>query len=236
MVYPSDRISRIRNTLNPGSIHLIFLGRGAFATVRRALHRASGQWFACKVITKSRFVHNPRSRQMFEREVAIMKEFDHLSPIPACRSFEHDFAPSLLAYCPNDASAILPRPIHASVYSPSLEPFSLSITRMSYALNPLMNLFRLCAKVLDLDGVRFYPIFAPVLYTFTGFIRLSGFEGEHLAHFEDESTIWLILELISGGDLLEAVINENGLCEWAVFLPLWVLRAMSPLSWLLAYA
>ncbi|CUA66579.1 serine/threonine-protein kinase Chk2 [Rhizoctonia solani] len=53
------------------------LGRGAFATVRRALHRASGQWFACKVITKSRFVHNPRSRQMFEREVTIMKEFDH---------------------------------------------------------------------------------------------------------------------------------------------------------------
>ncbi|KAJ1304862.1 hypothetical protein OPQ81_005996 [Rhizoctonia solani] len=93
------------------------LGRGAFATVRRALHRASGQWFACKVITKSRFVHNPRSRQMFEREVAIMKEFDHP---------------------------------------------------------------HICKLV---------------------------------AHFEDESTIWLILELISGGDLLEAVINENGLSE-----------------------
>ncbi|CAE7163353.1 unnamed protein product [Rhizoctonia solani] len=93
------------------------LGRGAFATVRRALHRASGQWFACKVITKSRFVHNPRSRQMFEREVTIMKEFDH--------------------------------------------PY-------------------ICKLV---------------------------------AHFEDESTIWLILELISGGDLLEAVINENGLSE-----------------------
>ncbi|KAG8689594.1 hypothetical protein FRC11_001725, partial [Ceratobasidium sp. 423] len=93
------------------------LGRGAFATVRRALHRASGQWFACKVITKSRFVHNPRSRQMFEREVAIMKEFDHP---------------------------------------------------------------HIC--------------------------KLA-------AHYEDESTIWLILELISGGDLLEAVINENGLSE-----------------------
>ncbi|CAE6374747.1 unnamed protein product [Rhizoctonia solani] len=93
------------------------LGRGAFATVRRALHRASGQWFACKVITKSRFVHNPRSRQMFEREVSIMKEFDHP---------------------------------------------------------------HICKLV---------------------------------AHFEDESTIWLILELISGGDLLEAVINENGLSE-----------------------
>ncbi|CAE6507714.1 unnamed protein product [Rhizoctonia solani] len=93
------------------------LGRGAFATVRRALHRASGQWFACKVITKSRFVHNPRSRQMFEREVTIMKEFDHP---------------------------------------------------------------HICKLV---------------------------------AHFEDESTIWLILELISGGDLLEAVINENGLSE-----------------------
>ncbi|EUC66972.1 kinase domain protein, partial [Rhizoctonia solani AG-3 Rhs1AP] len=77
------------------------LGRGAFATV----------------ITKSRFVHNPRSRQMFEREVAIMKEFDHP---------------------------------------------------------------HICKLV---------------------------------AHFEDESTIWLILELISGGDLLEAVINENGLSE-----------------------
>ncbi|CAE6432458.1 unnamed protein product [Rhizoctonia solani] len=93
------------------------LGRGAFATVRRALHRASGQWFACKVITKSRFVHNPRSRQMFEREVTIMKEFDH--------------------------------------------PYICKLA----------------------------------------------------AHYEDESTIWLILELISGGDLLEAVINENGLSE-----------------------
>ncbi|KAG9101372.1 hypothetical protein FRC06_003105 [Ceratobasidium sp. 370] len=93
------------------------LGRGAFATVRRALHRASGQWFACKVITKSRLVHNPRSRQMFQREVAIMKEFDHP---------------------------------------------------------------HICKLV---------------------------------AHFEDESTIWLILELISGGDLLEAVITESGLCE-----------------------
>ncbi|KAG9085511.1 hypothetical protein FS749_004360, partial [Ceratobasidium sp. UAMH 11750] len=91
------------------------LGRGAFATVRRALHRASGQWFACKVITKSRLVHNPRSRQMFQREVSIMKEFDHP---------------------------------------------------------------HICKLV---------------------------------AHFEDESTIWLMLELISGGDLLEAVITEGGL-------------------------
>lgn len=39
-----------------------------------------------------------------------------------------------------------------------------------------------------------------------------------VAHFEDESTIWLILELISGGDLLEAVIHESGLCEfWSWF-------------------
>ncbi|KAG8746653.1 hypothetical protein FRC10_004256 [Ceratobasidium sp. 414] len=95
----------------------ISLGRGAFATVRRALHRASGQWFACKVITKSRLVHNPRSRQMFQREVTIMKDFDHP---------------------------------------------------------------HICKLV---------------------------------AHFEDESTIWLMLELISGGDLLEAVITEGGLCE-----------------------
>ncbi|QRV94340.1 Serine/threonine-protein kinase [Ceratobasidium sp. AG-Ba] len=93
------------------------LGRGAFATVRRALHRVSGQWFACKVITKSRLVHNPRSRQMFQREVAYMKEFDHP---------------------------------------------------------------HICKLV---------------------------------AHFEDESTIWLILELITGGDLLEAVLTEGGLCE-----------------------
>jgi hypothetical protein len=69
----------------PSRTRTCSLGRGAFATVRRALHRASGQWYACKVITKSRFVHNPRSRQMFEREVAIMKDFDHVSSPSAFR-------------------------------------------------------------------------------------------------------------------------------------------------------
>ena len=53
------------------------LGKGSFATVQRAMSRETGEWFAVKVITKSRFAHNPAIKLMFERELSILQSLRH---------------------------------------------------------------------------------------------------------------------------------------------------------------
>ncbi|KAG8733473.1 hypothetical protein FRC10_012327 [Ceratobasidium sp. 414] len=53
------------------------LGQGAFGAVCRALCRTTGKWFACKIVSKSRFAHSPKKLQMVQREVAILRNLDH---------------------------------------------------------------------------------------------------------------------------------------------------------------
>ena len=53
------------------------IGKGSFATVHRAIDRATGRWRAIKIINKARFANNAQTTMMLKREVAIMKELKH---------------------------------------------------------------------------------------------------------------------------------------------------------------
>lgn len=54
------------------------LGRGAYGTVRKAVHRLTGEIFACKSIPKSKLVY-PSDVEDVQREVAIL---NHVSGHP----------------------------------------------------------------------------------------------------------------------------------------------------------
>ncbi|EMD33747.1 hypothetical protein CERSUDRAFT_125997 [Gelatoporia subvermispora B] len=51
------------------------LGKGSFATVMRAMHRATGKWFAVKVIQRSRL--RSTDSQSFTREISILERLQH---------------------------------------------------------------------------------------------------------------------------------------------------------------
>jgi serine/threonine/tyrosine protein kinase RAD53 len=54
------------------------LGKGSFASVRKAVHRATGKWFAVKMIYPSKSVGQQQSRnQTLIREISIMEKLDH---------------------------------------------------------------------------------------------------------------------------------------------------------------
>jgi len=54
------------------------LGKGSFATVRKAVHKATGKWYAMKMIYPSKSVGQQESRnQNLIREISIMEKLDH---------------------------------------------------------------------------------------------------------------------------------------------------------------
>lgn len=54
------------------------LGHGSFATVMKALHRASGEWFAVKIIHGSKIRGGDEARlQSFMREISILESLAH---------------------------------------------------------------------------------------------------------------------------------------------------------------
>jgi serine/threonine protein kinase len=55
------------------------LGKGSFATVRRAIHRESGKWFAVKMIEPSKATKHGRNTKTstFAREISIMEKLEH---------------------------------------------------------------------------------------------------------------------------------------------------------------
>lgn len=56
----------------------IELGKGSFATVRKAVHKATGKWYAMKMIYPSKSVGQQESRnQNLIREISIMEKLDH---------------------------------------------------------------------------------------------------------------------------------------------------------------
>ncbi|KAG8885773.1 hypothetical protein FRB97_009478 [Tulasnella sp. 331] len=53
------------------------LGTGSFATVRKAYSKVSKDVFACKIMAKSKLQHNPKQKEYFERELAILQTLRH---------------------------------------------------------------------------------------------------------------------------------------------------------------
>ena len=55
------------------------LGKGSFATVRRAIHRESGKWYAVKMIEASKATKHGRNTKTstFAREISIMEKLEH---------------------------------------------------------------------------------------------------------------------------------------------------------------
>jgi serine/threonine/tyrosine protein kinase RAD53 len=53
------------------------LGKGSFATVMKAIERATGKWFAIKIITEKHNRPADQNRVAFSREIDIMKRLKH---------------------------------------------------------------------------------------------------------------------------------------------------------------
>lgn len=66
------------------------IGKGSFATVKRAISRADGSWAAIKIINKARFTNQPKTFRMLEREVEILKSIQHAHIIGFLDYFEDD--------------------------------------------------------------------------------------------------------------------------------------------------
>ncbi|TIB04695.1 hypothetical protein E3P96_01526 [Wallemia ichthyophaga] len=66
------------------------IGKGSFASVKKAYERSSGIPRAVKQITKHRFAMNQKTLKMFEREIGIIKILDHENIARFCDIFEDD--------------------------------------------------------------------------------------------------------------------------------------------------
>ncbi|EIM19160.1 Pkinase-domain-containing protein [Wallemia mellicola CBS 633.66] len=66
------------------------IGKGSFATVKKAYERSSGIPRAIKQIAKHKFAMNQKTLKMFEREIGIIKILDHENIARFCDIFEDD--------------------------------------------------------------------------------------------------------------------------------------------------
>ncbi|KAM0746431.1 Pkinase-domain-containing protein [Meredithblackwellia eburnea MCA 4105] len=78
-----------------GGIHELYevreqIGKGSFASVRKAIRRSDGRMMAVKIIQKARFISNPKTMEMISREVEIMKALDHKYCVRYMDYFEDD--------------------------------------------------------------------------------------------------------------------------------------------------
>ncbi|GAA6063026.1 hypothetical protein JCM10212_001805 [Sporobolomyces blumeae] len=53
------------------------IGKGSFASVRKGVRRRDGTMVAIKIIQKARFANNPKTLEMFSREIEIIQQLDH---------------------------------------------------------------------------------------------------------------------------------------------------------------
>ncbi|GAA5827996.1 hypothetical protein JCM3770_005536, partial [Rhodotorula araucariae] len=77
------------------SIHAAYevreqIGKGSFATVRKGVRRSDGRIVAIKIIQRARFASNPKTMEMIEREVEIMKGLEHRFCVKCIDYFEDD--------------------------------------------------------------------------------------------------------------------------------------------------
>ncbi|GAA5964878.1 hypothetical protein JCM3765_005809 [Sporobolomyces pararoseus] len=66
------------------------IGKGSFASVRKGVRRSDGTMVAIKIIQKARFANNPKTLEMFEREITIIQQLDHPFCVKCYDWFEDD--------------------------------------------------------------------------------------------------------------------------------------------------
>ncbi|KAK4057970.1 hypothetical protein OIO90_001189 [Microbotryomycetes sp. JL221] len=64
------------------------IGKGSFASVYKGVQKSTGKLVAIKKINKARFASNPKTLEMFAREVEIMKDLDHKFCVKCMDSYE----------------------------------------------------------------------------------------------------------------------------------------------------
>ncbi|GAA5994353.1 serine/threonine-protein kinase [Rhodotorula paludigena] len=94
--YGLGDLSQSQSTHGDGrSIHTAYevreqIGKGSFATVRKGVRRSDGRMVAVKIIQRARFASNPKTMEMIEREVEIMKGLEHRFCVKCIDYFEDD--------------------------------------------------------------------------------------------------------------------------------------------------
>jgi serine/threonine/tyrosine protein kinase RAD53 len=76
------------------------IGKGSFASVYKAMHRQSGQWYAVKMIQADKIRKNPatqtslvgdaRKATAFAREISILEQLSHPNICRLKETFFHD--------------------------------------------------------------------------------------------------------------------------------------------------
>ncbi|GAA6010087.1 hypothetical protein JCM11491_005861 [Sporobolomyces phaffii] len=66
------------------------IGKGSFASVRKGVRRSDGTMVAIKIIQKARFANNPKTLEMFSREITIIQQLDHPFCVKCYDWFEDD--------------------------------------------------------------------------------------------------------------------------------------------------
>ena len=100
------------------------MGRGAFASVRRAIRIRDGETFAVKIIQQRNF--NPNHRAMFEREVDILRRLQHPN-IVSCEDIFTDPATIFIVMEFVDGGDLLELVLNSGV---GLRTFFFSLLRM----------------------------------------------------------------------------------------------------------
>ncbi|BGP47316.1 hypothetical protein JCM10450v2_003168 [Rhodotorula kratochvilovae] len=94
--YGLGELSQSQSATGDGrSIHASYevreqIGKGSFATVRKGVRRSDGRIVAIKIIQRARFASNPKTMEMIEREVEIMKGLEHRFCVKCIDYFEDD--------------------------------------------------------------------------------------------------------------------------------------------------
>lgn len=70
----------------------IELGKGSFASVKKAIHKQTGTWYAVKMISAAKTVRQSGSSRhaTFAREISIMEKLEHRNICKLVEVFFHD--------------------------------------------------------------------------------------------------------------------------------------------------
>ncbi|KAG9100711.1 hypothetical protein FS749_013400 [Ceratobasidium sp. UAMH 11750] len=210
------------------------LGKGAFGTVQRALDRTTGQWLACKTVSKDRFAHKPAQLQMVKREVAILQSPEHINGQLIGQGRKASLSVGDELSFGSSGRKLSSADYQEYIFRlPPTPPAPSNDILSQYDLGPRLGqgAFGIVRRVLHRATGQWFACKIISKNQFAGsptklqmvereVAVLRSLDHPHICrlvdHFENESTIWLVLELIEGGNLGEALARESGLPECEV--------------------